>query len=112
MLLARSGVVPGKTMSKWLLIALILGLMESATGQDVASVHLVEQAPVTITKAAPGVFLVDFGRVAFGNLSLNAVDESARSSRPVTVRFGEALKAARVDTRPPGYVRYAEVTVA
>ena len=112
MLLARSSVIPGRTMSKWLLITLILSLMGSATGQDVASVRLVDQAPAAITKIAPGVFLVDFGRVAFGNLSLNAGDEHASPSRPVTIRFGEALKGGRVDTRPPGSVRYAEVKVS
>jgi len=63
------------------------------------------QAPVTIRKIAPGTFLVDFGRVAFGNLSL--ISETKVST--VTVRFGEALKDGRVDTHPPGSVGYAEV---
>jgi hypothetical protein len=82
----------------------------SATGQDAAPIHLVEQAPVAISKIAPGVFLVDFGRVAFGNLSLGPVNPA--TSEPVTVRFGEALKDGRVDTHPPGSVRYSEVKVA
>jgi hypothetical protein len=33
-----------------------------------APVHLVEEPPVQNTAVAPNVFLVDFGRVAFGNL--------------------------------------------
>jgi alpha-L-rhamnosidase len=81
----------------------------SASGQDAASIHLVEQAPVAVSKIAPGVFLVDFGRVAFGNLSLGPV--SSATSQPVTVRFGEALKNGRVDTHPPGSVRYSEVKI-
>jgi len=98
-------------MRKWFLIALAIGVtLESATAQDAASVRVV-QAPVAISKIAPGVFLVDFGRVAFGNLSLTPAKEHGTSSL-ITVRFGEALKDGRVDTHPPGSVRYAEVKVA
>ena len=85
------------------------GAKHTATGQEAAPVHLVEQAPEAIRKIAPGVFLVDFGRVAFGNLSLGPVHLAA--SETVTVRFGEALKDGRVDTHPPGSVRYSEVKV-
>jgi alpha-L-rhamnosidase len=85
------------------------GATHTAIAQDAASVHLVEQAPVAISKIAPGVFLVDFGRVAFGNLSLGPADST--TSETVTVRFGEALKGGRVDTHPPGSVRYSEVKV-
>ena len=92
--------------------------MSSSKAQDEPATHLVEQAPVAIGEVAPGVFLVDFGRVAFGNLSLRALasarDANAGSQvgqEEVTVRFGEALKNGRVDTQPPGSVRYAEVKV-
>jgi hypothetical protein len=89
---------------------LVVGLFATAHGQTRSqSVHLVEQAPVAISKIAPGLFLVDFGRVAFGNLSLGPVELS--TSEAVTVRFGEALKDGRVDTHPPGSVRYSEVKV-
>jgi len=98
-------------MRKWSLSAVVFGAMlGAATGQDTASNHLVEQAPVAIGKIAPGVFLVDFGRVAFGNISLTPAN--AGVSEPITVRFGEALKDGRVDTHPPGSVRFAEVKVA
>ena len=63
-----------------------------------------------ISRIAPGVFLVDFGQVAFGNLSLMAA--KATPSGPITIRYGEALKNGRVDRHPPGSVRYAEVKVA
>ena len=98
-------------MRQWFLSVAMFGVMlGSATGQDAASIHLVEQAPVGISKIAPGVFLVDFGRVAFGNLSLTSAN--VIPSEAVTVRFGEALKDGRVDAHPPGSVRYAEVRVA
>ncbi len=80
----------------------------AAAGQHGDLAHVVEQAPVRISKVAPGVFLVDFGRVAFGNLTLT----SKTKASTVTVRFGEALKDGRVDTHPPGSVRYAEVKLA
>src|SRR5580698_3517080 len=85
------------------------GATHTAASQYAASVHLVEQAPVAISKIAPGVFLVDFGRVAFGNLSLGPANLAP--SHQVSVRFGEALRDGRVDTHPPGSVRYSEVKV-
>jgi hypothetical protein len=49
----------------------VFGMLPAlAHGQDAASIHLVEQPPVKISKIAPGVYLVDFGQVAFGNLLL------------------------------------------
>ena len=97
-------------MHKWFLGAVVFGVMlRPAIGQKAASTHLVEQAPVGISKIAPGIFLVDFGRVAFGNLSLIAANVAP--SKTITVRFGEALKDGRVDEHPPGSVRYAEVKV-
>ncbi len=99
------------TKLRWALTAFIfLTTAGSTPAQDVASTHLVEQAPVAITKIAPGLFLVDFGRVAFGNLSLTP--PNATTSATIIVRFGEALKAGRVDTHPPGSVRYSEVSVS
>ncbi len=71
-----------------------------------APVHLFDEPPVQITTVAPGVVLVDFGRVAFGNLqlipSVNAADQT------VTVHFGEAFAGERIDRKPPGSVRYAK----
>jgi hypothetical protein len=54
---------------------------------------------------APGVFLVDFGRVAFGNLRLIP---PANATGSITVRFGEALADGRINRNPPGSVRYAQ----
>lgn len=95
------------------LLAVSFGAMlGSAAAQNASSIHLVEQAPVAISKVAPGVFLVDFGRVAFGNLSLLPGKDHGAQLKSITVRFGEALKDGRVDTHPPGFERYAEVKVA
>jgi alpha-L-rhamnosidase len=90
-------------------IAILFGLMMGPPKSQCAELaHVVEQPAVGVRKIAPGVFLVDFGRVAFGNLSLI----SETKAPAVTVRFGEALKDGRVDTHPPGTVRYAEVNIA
>jgi len=89
--------------------------MKPSRAQDEPATHLVEQTPMEIREVARGVFLADFGRVAFGNLSLHpmasAGDANRSAQNEVTVRFGEALKNGRVDTQPPGSVRYAEVKV-
>lgn len=97
---------------RWVaLLALVCGLTSRMLlGQDAAPVHLVDQPPVHISQVAPKTVLVDFGRVAFGNLELTS-QTPLPATDTITVRFGEALADGRVDTHPPGSVRYAEVTV-
>ena len=73
-----------------------------------APVRLFDEAPVEIRTVAPGVRLVDFGRVAFGNLRLAP---PAGASGGVTIHFGEALTGGRINRRPPGTVRYAQSQV-
>ncbi len=73
-----------------------------------APVRLVDQPPLRITAAAPGVFLVDFGRVAFGNLR---VVPPEGASGAITVHFGEALAGGRINRTPPGSVRYSTARV-
>ncbi len=95
-----------------------LGALLAGTA-GAAPTHLVDEAPVQITVVAPGVHLVDFGRVAFGNVRLmppvsaSAPPASASSPGParVTVHFGEAMAAGRVDRQPKGTVRYGVATV-
>ncbi|GAB5452508.1 MAG: hypothetical protein Hals2KO_28360 [Halioglobus sp.] len=70
-----------------------------------APTQLVNETPTTVSEVEPGLFLVDFGRVAFGNLVLTA-PENTRSR--VTVHFGEALKHGRINRNPPGTVRYRD----
>lgn len=73
-----------------------------------APVQLVQQSPVQITAIGSNVYLVDFGRVAFGNLQLNP---PANAAGNITVRFGEAFADGRIERKPPGSVRYAQVEV-
>jgi alpha-L-rhamnosidase len=89
-------------------VAAVLVLSFSAPS-GTAPVRLVDETPVRISVVAPGVTLVDFGRVAFGNLQLLP---PPGASGPVTVHFGEALADGRVNRQPPGSVRYAQVQVA
>lgn len=84
-----------------ILLASALALAPLSRG---APVRLVDEAPVAIRNAAPGVTLVDFGRVAFGNLRLLP---PAGASGRITVHFGEAMSDGRINRKPPGTVRYA-----
>jgi len=67
-------------------------------------VHLVDEPPLTIKKVAGDVVLIDFGRVAFGNIELIP---SSTAGHDVTVHFGEDLENGRINRKPPGTVRYA-----
>jgi hypothetical protein len=84
------------------LVAMMLMAMSVARS---APVHLVEEPPVLITAVASNVFLVDFGRVAFGNLQLIP---PANAAGNITVHFGEAFADGRINRKPPGSVRYAQ----
>jgi len=91
-------------MKRRLLLSIPLLIWASAQPARPAPVRLIEQPPVMITNVAPGVTLVDFGRVAFGNLSLTP---SGNASNTVRIHFGEALSDGRINRNPPGSVRYA-----
>lgn len=71
-------------------------------------VHLVSQEPTRITRLASDVVLIDYARVAFGNLRLTP---PPGCDRTITVHFGEALADGRVLRTPPGSVRHAKVSV-
>ena len=73
-----------------------------------APTHLVDEPVQQISEVAPGVYLVDFGRVAFANVRLTP---PAGAKGTVTVHFGESLDAGRIDRTPPGTVRYGMTTV-
>lgn len=90
-------------LSPWLLV---LGTLDVSPATEVP-LELVDQRPETLRRLDDGTLLVDFGRVAFGNLRF---DVPAGAEGTITVRFGEAEKDGRVDRQPPGTVRYAEVT--
>ncbi len=95
-------------MQKSVLLLLVSLVLSCATPVTSAPTHLVSQAPSQITEVAPGVFLVDFQRVAFGNVRLTA---PTGVSATVTVHFGESLASGRVDRKPRGTVRDARAEV-
>ncbi len=69
-----------------------------------APVHLVDEAPVSITQVKPDVILIDFGQVSFGNLHLTP---PTGADHPISVHFAEDFKDGRINRKPPGTVRYA-----
>lgn len=89
-----------------LVIICIVGIT-TLTAQA-APTHLVDEEPVKITQVAPDVILVDFGRVAFGNIRLMP---SSKTEGEVTVHFGEDFVEGRVNRKPKGTVRYNTAAV-
>jgi alpha-L-rhamnosidase len=81
-----------------------IGALLSLSTINAAPVHLVQEPPLKTTRIAPGVVLVDFGKVAFGNLRITP---PPNETGDLTVHFGEASKNGRVDRKPPGSVRYS-----
>lgn len=90
----------------WLLCAIALLLPANIT--LAAPVRLHDEPPVRMTSVAPGVTLIDFGRVAFGNLRFTPPPGAGGT---LTFHFSEAMRNGRVDRQPPGTVRYAAVSV-
>jgi hypothetical protein len=72
-----------------------------------APTHLVSQEPVAIKTLDDGTILVDFGKVAFGNIELLSI----ASPQLLTIHFGEASKDGRIHRRPGGTIRYAQTKV-
>jgi len=103
--LERSGLAAGAmvAMPAW------LAAMSTPAAAGAAPVALAEQAPTQITNVAAGVVLVDFGRVAFGNLRI-LPPEGATGA--IAVHLGESLAGGRVNRTPPGSVRYAMTPVS
>ncbi|MBR1927008.1 MAG: family 78 glycoside hydrolase catalytic domain [Bacteroidales bacterium] len=63
-----------------------------------------EQVPVSITEAAPGCWLLDFGRDAFGQLRLTLYSGTGEDT--VKVHLGERAGEGRVLRNPTTTVRY------
>jgi|GEM_PF-5028894 len=66
-----------------LLSSACLGILSAAP------VALVEEAPVSITTTVPGITLVDFGKVSFGNIEIKP---PAGASGDFKVHFGNTKK--------------------
>jgi len=89
------------------IVSLVIGLLSTAQAYR-APTHLVDQKPVSIVRDPSGVFIVDFGCVAFGNVRLIP---PARATGSVVVHFGEDSVDGRINRNPPGTVRYNTATV-
>lgn len=74
-----------------------------------APVRLVDEPPLKISAVGSNIILVDFGKVAFGNVRFIP---PADATNTMVVHFGEAFANGRIDRKPPGSVRYARAEVA
>jgi len=63
-------------------------------------------APVTMFKAADGSYFIDFGKDAFGTLEIKY---KASKNETLTISLGEKLLDGKIDTKPGGTIRFAEV---
>lgn len=70
-------------------------------------VTLTDQEPVSIQRVNDQVTLIDFGKVAFGNIVMPVPSGSGLAS----VHFGEKLKEGRIDQNPRGTVRYGMTSI-
>lgn len=89
-------------------IALLWIAGGAVTTVTAAPTHLVDEKPMRISRVSPEVFLVDFGRAAFGNVRLTP---AAEASGEVEIHFGEKMDQGRIDRKPPGTVRYNHIRV-
>jgi hypothetical protein len=96
-----------RSSARTLAMAALFGWLTPAAWS--APVSLSDESPARIVTVASNVTLVDFGRVAFGNLSLVP---PANATGTITVHFGEAFADGRINRKPPGSVRYARTEVA
>ncbi|MEM6778357.1 MAG: family 78 glycoside hydrolase catalytic domain [Planctomycetota bacterium] len=70
-------------------------------------VRLIQQTPESIQPIEDRATLIDFGKVAYGNLQMPI----PKGRGTVNVHFGEKLKGGRVDRSPPGTVRYGTTVI-
>jgi hypothetical protein len=68
---------------------------------------LTEQEPVSIERVDDNVTLIDFGKVAFGNIAMPIPEGKGKAQ----IHFGEKLKDGRIDRMPPGTVRYGMTAI-
>jgi len=66
-------------------------------------------ASVNMFKAADGSYFIDFGKDAFGTLELKY---KASKDETLTISLGEKLLNGKIDTKPGGTIRFAEVKLS
>lgn len=70
-----------------------------------------EVQPAATRQHADGHWFIDFGRAAFGTVSLD-IECSSATGTAITVELGEKLSASDIiDTDPPGCVRYRRMDI-
>lgn len=84
-------------------ITIFLALIHFSFGAETA---LVSEPPLIIQRLDAKTYLVDFGKVSFGNIELISPSE-----QEVTVHFGEDFKNGRVNRKPRGSVRYQHTSL-
>ena len=95
-------------MNARLVIPLFFMIASTMVAIQAAPLRLDEQSPTSVKRIDENTVMVDFGKVAFGNLELTI---PAGAEKPITVHFGESLKNGRIDRKPPGTVRYNLTTI-
>ena len=68
-----------------------------------AETKLVEEQALEIKKIKKGNYLVDFGKVTFGNVMIKTPKSHGLSLK---IHYGENLVNGRINRKPPGTVRY------
>jgi len=95
---------------KCLFLIAIAGFTISAFAADQNSLKktfVVERiAPVKIIKTGEGSYFADFGKDAFGTLEMNY---KTTQSETLVISLGEKLLNGRIDQKPGGTIRFAEV---
>ncbi|MCX6220642.1 MAG: family 78 glycoside hydrolase catalytic domain [Bacteroidia bacterium] len=97
---------------KYLFLIAIAGFPFSAFAADQSNlkkVFVVERiAPVKIIKTGEGSYFADFGKDAFGTLELNY---KSSKSETLVISLGEKLLNGKIDQKPGGSIRFAEVNL-
>jgi hypothetical protein len=108
---SRASVVDFETVvyMKWIHPVVGMLAMIMATSRTYAvPTHRVDENPISIVKDSSGVIIVDFGRVAFGNIRLMPPPCAMGSN---VVHFGESFVDGRINRKPSGAVRYSKTSI-
>ncbi|MBQ7179679.1 MAG: family 78 glycoside hydrolase catalytic domain [Bacteroidaceae bacterium] len=63
------------------------------------------QKPTSVNKRSEGLWMVDFGKAAYGQLELTV---ESPTDDTLTIRLGEAQQGGRVNQKPGGSIRYTQ----
>ena len=67
-----------------------------------------DENPSCIERVGEDAYFLDFGRAAFGQLTLDLYTDTVCT---ISVHLGEALRNGRIDREPGGTIRYAEYKI-